>query len=71
MELAEKECREYLYAAANMHQEADQQSMATLSKSCGMLIVVIKFLKARCEAGIIEESIECLSRLVGTSGAEQ
>ncbi|KAK5054587.1 hypothetical protein LTR84_001478 [Exophiala bonariae] len=71
MDRAEKQCREYLHVATNMHQEAGEQSMVILSKPCGMLIVVIEFLRARCEAGMIEESIECLNRLVGTSGSEQ
>jgi len=69
LELAEKECREYLSAAVNMHQEAGEHNMLALSHPSGMLIVVIEFLKARCEAGIIEESIECLNRLIGISGS--
>lgn len=70
MELAEKKCREYLFAAANMHQEAGEHNMLALSHPGGMLIVVFEFLKVQSEAGIIEESIECLSRLIGISGSD-
>lgn len=70
-QLAERECRDYLHAAANMHQEAGEHNMLALSNPGGMLIMVIGFLKARCEAGIIEESIECLNRLVGISDSDE
>lgn len=65
MELAKRDCRDYLYAAANIHQDASDTQIQALNKPAGMLIVVIEFLKSRSKAGMIEDSIELLSRLAG------
>jgi hypothetical protein len=39
-----------------------------LEKTSGMLIVLIGLLKAQSSSGLIEESVELLTRLAGLTG---
>ncbi|EXJ88751.1 hypothetical protein A1O1_05683 [Capronia coronata CBS 617.96] len=64
---AERECQEYLHAAVNIHHGHRPERMQALTRPTGMMIVLIGFLRSRCETGMIEESIEHLTRLAGLS----
>lgn len=68
MDLAQKECHTYLQAAIHIPHEDKSRQVQALSRPTGMLIVLIEFLKARCETDMIQESIQLLSRIAGLSG---
>ena len=65
---SEEECTRYLEAAITLGSSPlDDEIGSILNRTSGMLITVINFLKDRSQTGMIMDSIELLTRLVGLS----
>lgn len=67
-DMAEIACHRYLSTVTMLQGHFSDIQAPILGQTAGVLVVVLEILKARCETGMIEESIELLARLVGVSG---